>query len=201
MAERHADEASIAPHRTLSGGSAASSVREDVVLPPPPEDLLPPKDRARKQRPEKARREPAVTVPEHVDPPTSARTVRKARLRLVQVEPWSVMKTAFLLSVAFGIVTVVSVFIVWSVLGAAGVWESINATAQDILGGAARADRVLVHRLLPFQGPALPFGVCAVSAEFVGEAVQAGAHEVRRDAGAALEAPAAFDEGLLPEAG
>ncbi len=47
------------------------------------------------------------------------------------------MKTAFLLSVAFGIVTVVSVFIVWSVLGAAGVWDSINATASDILGDEA----------------------------------------------------------------
>ena len=31
----------------------------------------------------------------------------------------------------------VSVFIVWSVLSAAGVWESINATAQDILGDEA----------------------------------------------------------------
>ena len=62
---------------------------------------------------------------------------RRARLRLTRVDPWSVMKTAFLLSVAFGIVTVVSVFIVWSVLGAAGVWESINATAQDILGDEA----------------------------------------------------------------
>jgi hypothetical protein len=62
---------------------------------------------------------------------------RRARLRLTRVDPWSVMKTAFLLSVAFGIVTVVSVFIVWSVLGAAGVWESINATASDILGDEA----------------------------------------------------------------
>ncbi len=62
---------------------------------------------------------------------------RRARLRLTRVDPWSVMKTAFLLSVAFGIVTVVSVFIVWSVLGAAGVWDSINATAQDILGDEA----------------------------------------------------------------
>jgi hypothetical protein len=62
---------------------------------------------------------------------------RRARLRLTRVDPWSVMKTAFLLSVAFGIVTVVSVFIVWSVLGAAGVWESINATAADILGEEA----------------------------------------------------------------
>ena len=62
---------------------------------------------------------------------------RRARLRLTRVDPWSVMKTAFLLSVAFGIVTVVSVLIVWSVLGAAGVWDSINATAQDILGDEA----------------------------------------------------------------
>jgi len=44
------------------------------------------------------------------------------------------MKTSFLLSIAFGIVTVVSVGLVWSVLGAAGVWESINSTVTDVLG-------------------------------------------------------------------
>lgn len=59
---------------------------------------------------------------------------RRARLRLVHLDPWSVMKTSFLLSIAFGIVTVVSVGLVWSVLGAAGVWESINATVTDVLG-------------------------------------------------------------------
>jgi hypothetical protein len=60
---------------------------------------------------------------------------RRARLRLTRIDPWSVMKTAFLLSIAFGVVTVVSVFMVWSVLGAAGVWDSINQTVQNILGG------------------------------------------------------------------
>jgi hypothetical protein len=60
---------------------------------------------------------------------------RRARLRLTRIDPWSVMKTAFLLSIAFGLVTVVSVFMVWSVLGAAGVWDSINQTVQNILGG------------------------------------------------------------------
>jgi Transmembrane domain of unknown function (DUF3566) len=60
---------------------------------------------------------------------------RRARLRLVHLDPWSVMKTAFLLSIAFGVVTVVSVGVVWSVLGAAGVWDSINATVTDVLGG------------------------------------------------------------------
>ena len=38
------------------------------------------------------------------------------------------MKTAFLLSVAFGVVTFVAIFMVWSVLGAAGVWDSMDST-------------------------------------------------------------------------
>jgi hypothetical protein len=60
---------------------------------------------------------------------------RRARLRLTRIDPWSVMKTSFLLAIAFGVVTVVSVFIVWSVLSAAGVWDSINNTVQDVVGG------------------------------------------------------------------
>ncbi len=62
------------------------------------------------------------------------RSPRRAQLRLTRMDPWSVMKTAFLLSIAMGVVTVVSVVIVWSVLGAAGVWESINATVADVVG-------------------------------------------------------------------
>jgi Transmembrane domain of unknown function (DUF3566) len=60
-----------------------------------------------------------------------SRVPRRARLRLSRIDPWSVMKVSFLLSIAFGIVTVVSVFLVWSVLGAAGVWDSINNTVSD----------------------------------------------------------------------
>lgn len=59
---------------------------------------------------------------------------RKARLRLVHVDPWSVMKTAFLLAVAVGVVTVVAVAIVWGVLAVAGVWDSINKTVVDVVG-------------------------------------------------------------------
>jgi Transmembrane domain of unknown function (DUF3566) len=63
--------------------------------------------------------------------PAPSRAPRRARLRLSRIDPWSVMKLSFLLSIAFGIVTVVSVFLVWSVLGAAGVWSSINNTVSD----------------------------------------------------------------------
>lgn len=65
--------------------------------------------------------------------PAAARGPRRARLRLSRIDPWSVMKVSFLLAIAFGIVTVVSVFMVWSVLSAAGVWSSINNTVSDTL--------------------------------------------------------------------
>lgn len=67
--------------------------------------------------------------------PARGRPPRRARLRLTRVDPWSVMKTSFLLSIAFAVVTVVSVAMVWQVLGAAGVWDSINSTIQEGIGG------------------------------------------------------------------
>ena len=79
------------------------------------------------------------------------RRPRKAQLRLVQVDAWSVMKTAFLLSIAFGIVTIVAVAIVWSVLGAAGVWDSLNSTVQTVMGNDFRVqDYIGTGRVLGF---------------------------------------------------
>lgn len=75
---------------------------------------------------------PAVNPPAVQPRP---RAPRRARLRLTRIDPWSVMKTSFLLSIAFAVVTVVSVAMVWQVLGAAGVWESINSTIQESIGG------------------------------------------------------------------
>lgn len=66
--------------------------------------------------------------------PRVVRNPRRARLRVTRVDPWSVMKLAFLLSVALGVVTIVSVLILWGVLGAAGVWDSINKSVNDIVG-------------------------------------------------------------------
>lgn len=64
-----------------------------------------------------------------------AKAPRRARLRLTRIDPWSVMKTSFLLSVAFGVVTFVAIFMVWSVLGAAGVWDSINSAVASVVEG------------------------------------------------------------------
>src|SRR5262245_56253689 len=84
---------------------------------------------------EEHRANAAPTAPPRPATRPGRRPPRRARLRLTRIDPWSVMKTAFLLAVAFGVVTVVSVFIVWSVLAAAGVWDSINQTVQDVVGG------------------------------------------------------------------
>jgi transmembrane protein DUF3566 len=66
-------------------------------------------------------------------PPVKPRS-RRARLTAIRVDPWSVMKTAFMLSIAWGIMTLVAVLLVWNVLNASGVFDSINSTVTDVLG-------------------------------------------------------------------
>lgn len=78
--------------------------------------------------------------PESAPRRTGRKQPRRARLRLSRIDPWSVMKASFLLSIAFGVVTFVAVFMVWSVLGAAGVWESINSTVASVVAGDQTSD-------------------------------------------------------------
>ena len=84
-----------------------------------------------RQREERAQRPQAAAAP---------RRPRRARLRLTHVDPWSVMKTSLLLSIALGIVTVVAVAVVWSVLNASGLWSSINQTVGEVVGTEQSAD-------------------------------------------------------------
>jgi hypothetical protein len=61
------------------------------------------------------------------------RTVRRAKLRLVRVDPWSVTKASFLLSIAFGIMCVVAVFLIFSIMSASGLWDHVNSTIQGVV--------------------------------------------------------------------
>lgn len=65
------------------------------------------------------------------------RTTRRAKLRLLRVDPWSVTKVSFLLSIAFGIMCVVAVFLVFSIMSAAGLWDHVNDTIQGVLNQSA----------------------------------------------------------------
>ncbi len=56
---------------------------------------------------------------------------RKARLRVAKVDPWSVMKVSFLLSVAVGVCTIVAAAVLWSVMDAMGVFQAVGGTVSD----------------------------------------------------------------------
>ena len=65
--------------------------------------------------------------------PGVARGTRKARLRMSRLDPWSVMKTSFLFSIAAGIVFVVAVFAVWTVIGSSGLFSSVDSIVGSVL--------------------------------------------------------------------
>ncbi|MDJ0316566.1 DUF3566 domain-containing protein [Arthrobacter antibioticus] len=73
------------------------------------------------------------TPPTLVKPAPKAKA-RRARLLVSKVDPWSVLKMAFLLSVALGIVTVVASIVLWTVLDTIGLFDTVNAFVNDIQG-------------------------------------------------------------------
>lgn len=76
--------------------------------------------------------------------------VRKARLRVARVDPWSVMKVSFVLSIALGIVTLVGTAVVWEVLNALGVFSSLNKTVGDLTSGGSGSNSFNLASVLSF---------------------------------------------------
>ncbi len=76
--------------------------------------------------------------------------VRKARLRVARVDPWSVMKVAFVLSIALGIVTLVGTAVVWEVLNTLGVFSSLNKTVGDLTSGSDGSSTFSLSSVLSF---------------------------------------------------
>jgi hypothetical protein len=59
-------------------------------------------------------------------------TGRRARLVVSRVNPWSVVKVTFLYSLCLFVILLVAVGVLWSVLNAAGVFDSVKSTAEDL---------------------------------------------------------------------
>lgn len=59
---------------------------------------------------------------------------KQVRLKLVYIDFWSVVKLAFLISVAIGIITVVATFLIWAILNQTGIFDDLDALLRDILG-------------------------------------------------------------------
>jgi len=66
--------------------------------------------------------------------PAPKAKVRRARLLISKVDPWSVLKMAFLLSVALGIVTVVAAIVLWTVLDLTGIFDQVDSLLGTLAG-------------------------------------------------------------------
>ena len=80
-------------------------------------------------------RDTSAPVVEVDQPPTT----RHARLFVTRVDPWSVMKTAFVLSLGIAIIMIVASIIIWFLLTLSGTFDSINQTISDV-GGSGSSD-------------------------------------------------------------
>ena len=79
---------------------------------------------------------PPVVPPVAAAPPVTkapTRRTRKARLRVSRVDPWSVMKTTFLFSIAAGIMVWVATYVTWSVIEASGLFSVINDQIVNLI--------------------------------------------------------------------
>ncbi|MCF6522220.1 DUF3566 domain-containing protein [Streptomyces sp. JJ36] len=156
----------------MSGAQPGPQAAQAQPHPQPPQQSPPPQPAAGQppHHPPRAypapEGEPAAdgggTLPGAVRRPrTGARTVprvRKARLRVAKVDPWSVMKVGFLLSIALGLCTVVAVGVLWMVMDAMGVFSAVGgtiseATASDEPGSGFDLESFLsLPRVLTFTG-------------------------------------------------
>lgn len=66
----------------------------------------------------------------------SGRSPRRIRLTLARLDPFSVMKLSFLLSIGIGIATVVAVALLWNIVDSIGLWDTMNSLGKDLTGGS-----------------------------------------------------------------
>lgn len=65
------------------------------------------------------------------------RTIRHANLYLTRVDPWSIMKNAFLLSLAIAIILVVAVAVMWWMITASGTLSNLTRQINEITGSGS----------------------------------------------------------------
>jgi Transmembrane domain of unknown function (DUF3566) len=95
----------------------------------PPQAYLPPQEAPGAPGAQAVRKPRPAAVAARMGPRT-----RSARLRVAEVDPWSVMKVSFLISIAIGVCAIVAVAVLWLVLDAMGVFSTIGATISDATG-------------------------------------------------------------------
>ncbi|MFY1635341.1 DUF3566 domain-containing protein [Solwaraspora sp. WMMB335] len=67
----------------------------------------------------------------------ASRGPRRARLNLKRIDPWSVMKFSFAVSLVLFIVVIVATSVLYLALDAMGVFQSVNASLSDLISAGA----------------------------------------------------------------
>jgi hypothetical protein len=70
----------------------------------------------------------------------ATRGPRRARLHLKRIDPWSVMKFAFAVSLVLFVVAIVATSVLYLALDAMGVFDSINKALSDVVTGQSASD-------------------------------------------------------------
>lgn len=77
---------------------------------------------------------PAIPVAETETEAPRRRAPRRARLYVYRVDAWSIMKVAFMLAVALGIVIVCAVAALWWLLDYSGVIATLARNVDEVIG-------------------------------------------------------------------
>jgi Transmembrane domain of unknown function (DUF3566) len=104
-----------APFAALTRPRVKKPARRPSPVPPPP-----------KSRP---------TVAPRPTPKGQDQSTRRAQLVLARIEPWSVMKFSFLVSLVGWVILFVAVAALWYVLNKLGVFHSIQSTITSVTSG------------------------------------------------------------------
>jgi hypothetical protein len=121
-----------------SGDPSATSkfVRPPGMNPPPTDPAGQPNSGAAKAQVAEAVRAARATVSA-----AASRGPRRARLHLKRIDPWSVMKFAFAVSLVLFIVMVVATSVLYLALDTMGVFDSVNKALTSLIGSAGSGSK------------------------------------------------------------
>ncbi|MBO2461278.1 DUF3566 domain-containing protein [Actinomadura sp. LCR2-06] len=74
----------------------------------------------------------AAVAPVNSKSPAPAKPARKAQLQLARLEPWSVMKFSFVMSLVCFVVLLVAVVVLYVILSGLGVFDAISDTVNSL---------------------------------------------------------------------
>jgi hypothetical protein len=81
--------------------------------------------------------------------PTTRPGTKRSRLRVSYINPLSVIKTTFIISLAFGLASIVALIMLWSVAKLSGTIDSATGLLTDIFGAGGAGFNIVSLLSLP----------------------------------------------------